>query len=116
MIDALVIGGGVVGAAIAYELSHYDLGVVLLEKEEELSFGVSKAKSGIIHPSTQNSPQSLKGRLCVEGNQLVRQMSEPLGLDFKEVGELIVAFDEAETSQLWEFEVDPIFGTGQGLG
>ena len=48
MIDALVVGGGVVGAAIAYELSHYDLDVVLLEKEEELSFGVSKANSGII--------------------------------------------------------------------
>ncbi|MCK5213347.1 MAG: NAD(P)/FAD-dependent oxidoreductase, partial [Dehalococcoidia bacterium] len=104
MIDAVVVGGGVVGAAIAYELSHYDLDVVLLEKEEELSFGVSKANSGIIHPGTQNSPQSLKGRLCVEGNHLVRRMSEPLGLDFKEVGELIVAFDEAETSQLWELK------------
>ena len=104
MYDVVIIGGGVVGAAVAYELSHYAVRVALVEKEEELSFGVSKANSGIIHPGTQNPPGSLRGRLCVEGNRLVRQLSEPLDLDFKEVGELIVAFDETETSQLWQLK------------
>ena len=104
MHDIVIIGGGVVGAAVAYELSHYDLHVALLEKEEELSFGVSKANSGIIHPGTQNPPGSLRGRLCVEGNRLIRQLSEPLGLDFQQVGELIVAFDEEETSRLWQLK------------
>ncbi len=104
MYDVIIVGGGVVGAAVAYELSHYRLRVALVEKEEELSFGVSKANSGIIHPGTQNPPNSLKGRLCIQGNQLVREMAEPLQLDFAEVGELIVAFDEEEISQLWHLK------------
>lgn len=104
MYDVVIVGGGVVGAAIAYELSHYRLQIALLEKEEELSFGVSKANSGIIHPGTQNPPNSLKGRLCIQGNRLVREMAEPLELDFTEVGELIVAFDEDEVAQLWHLK------------
>ncbi len=102
--DVAIIGGGVVGAAIAYELSHYELRVAVVEKEQELSFGVSKANSGIIHPGTQNPPHSLKGRLCVQGNLLVRELSEELGLDFLQVGELIVAFDEMEIGRLWQMK------------
>ncbi|MDP8298527.1 MAG: NAD(P)/FAD-dependent oxidoreductase [Candidatus Tantalella remota] len=98
--DVLIIGGGVTGAAIARELSQYKLTVGLLEKEEELAFGVSKSNSGIIHPGTQNPPDSLKGRLCVEGNRLVREICKELGVHFKEVGELIVAFNDEETSRL----------------
>ena len=102
--DCLIVGGGVVGAAIARELSRYRLNIALLEKEEELAFGVSKSNSGIIHPGTQIAPQSLKGRLCVEGNRLIRRISHELGVDFKEVGELIVAFQEAEIPRLLELK------------
>ena len=98
--DVLVIGGGVTGAAAARELSKYDLKIALLEKEEELAFGVSKSNSGIIHPGTQNPPGSLKGRLCVEGNRLVRETCRELGVEFKEVGELIVAFSREEEANL----------------
>jgi glycerol-3-phosphate dehydrogenase len=68
--DVIIIGGGVTGAAIARELARYRLKIALLEKETELAFGVSKSNSGIIHPGTQNPPDSLKGRLCVQGNKL----------------------------------------------
>ena len=94
--DVVVIGGGVTGTSIARELSKYKLKIALLEKEEEPAFGVSKSNSGIIHPGTQNSVNSLKGRLCVLGNSLTRRMSKELGIDFKETGELIVAFNEDE--------------------
>ncbi len=104
MYDVVIVGGGVVGAAVAYELCNYRLRIALVEMEEELSFGVSKANSGIIHPGTQNPSDSLKGRLCVEGNRLVREMAEPLGLDFAEVGELIVAFHEDEIAHLWHLK------------
>lgn len=98
--DIVIIGGGVIGTSIARELSRYRLNIALLEKEEELAFGVSKSNSGIIHPGTQNPVNSLKGRLCVHGNILTRRMSRELGIDFKEVGELIVAFNEDERLKL----------------
>src|SRR5512137_2676558 len=98
--DVLIIGGGVTGTAIARELSRYALRIALLEKEEELAFGVSKANSGIIHPGTQNPPHSLKGGLCVWGNKLTKEICERLGVESKQVGALIVAFNEQETETL----------------
>ncbi|MDD5347295.1 MAG: NAD(P)/FAD-dependent oxidoreductase [Candidatus Omnitrophica bacterium] len=100
MFDVAIIGGGAVGTSIARELSRYKLLVVVLEKEEEPAFGVSKSNSGIIHPGTQNPPGLLKSRLCVEGNRLTRVIAQELGVDFKEVGELIVAFTEEEIFRL----------------
>ncbi|MBU3912087.1 MAG: NAD(P)/FAD-dependent oxidoreductase [Candidatus Omnitrophica bacterium] len=102
--DIIIIGAGVVGASISRELSRYKLDIALLEKEIELAFGVSKSNSGIIHPGTQNPPGSLKGKLCVQGNILTRQISRELGVDFKEVGELIVAFTEEEKLRLRELK------------
>ncbi|MFH1460264.1 MAG: NAD(P)/FAD-dependent oxidoreductase [Candidatus Omnitrophota bacterium] len=98
--DVIIIGGGVVGSAIARELAHYRLKIAILEKEAELAFGISKSNSGIIHPGTQNPPDSLKGKLCVRGNQLVRNIARELGVDFKEVGELIVAFSQEDLTRL----------------
>ncbi|MFA5388344.1 MAG: NAD(P)/FAD-dependent oxidoreductase [Candidatus Omnitrophota bacterium] len=98
--DVTIIGAGVIGTSIARELSRYKLTVALIEKEEEPAFGVSKSNSGIIHPGTQNPSRSLKGKLCVSGNFLIRRISKELGLDFKETGELITAFDEPEAREL----------------
>jgi len=100
MFDVIIIGAGVVGTSIARELSRYKLKICLLEKEEELAFGVSKSNSGIIHPGTQNHPGSLKARLCVQGNILTRKIARELGVDFKQVGELILAFSEEEIFRL----------------
>ncbi len=92
------------GTSVARELSRYRLRIAILEKEEELSFGVSKSNSGIIHPGTQNSASSLRGSLCVQGNILIRRISKELGLDFKETGELIVAFNDEEKNRLFELK------------
>ena len=104
--DVAIIGGGVIGTAIGRELSRYRLRVAIFEKESELAFGVSKSNSGIIHPGTQHSPGTLKGRLCVEGNILTRKLSRELSIDFKEVGELIVAFNDEEYKRLLQLEKD----------
>ena len=109
--DVVIIGGGVVGTAIARELSRYHLAIALLEKETELAFGVSKSNSGIIHPGTQHTPGSLKGKLCVQGNALTKKLARELYIDFKEVGELIVAFNEEELMRLLQLKKD-----GQALG
>ena len=104
--DVLIIGGGVTGSALARELSRYKLKAVLLEKDEELAFGVSKSNSGIIHPGTQNAPGSLKAKLCVEGNALTRKIARELGIDFREVGELIVALGEDDVPALDRIKKD----------
>lgn len=99
--DVIIAGAGVTGAAIARELSRYKLRILILEKEAEAAFGVSKSNSGIIHAGTQNSPSSMKGWLCVEGNRLMREeIAADLGLDFIQCGQLIVVFDLADLPQL----------------
>ena len=109
--DVIIIGAGAVGTSIARELSRYKLSIAILEKEEELSFGVSKSNSGIIHPGTHNPRNSLKGRLCVQGNKLIHKISQELGVDFKQVGELVLAFKEEDLSGLTRLKQE-----GEALG
>jgi glycerol-3-phosphate dehydrogenase len=90
--EVLIIGGGIVGTSLAYELARYELEVVLVEKEAELSFGVSKSNSGIVHTGFQDDPQSLKARLTVRGNRLYGEMSKLLDFPFIPTGEMVVAF------------------------
>jgi glycerol-3-phosphate dehydrogenase len=90
--DVLIIGGGIVGASLAYELAKYQLDVVLLEKEAELSFGVSKANSGIVHTGFQSDPGALKTCLAVRGNLLYKELAKTLDFPLLPVGEIVVAF------------------------
>lgn len=110
--DVIVVGAGVTGAAIARELSRYKLKVLVLEKEAEPAFGVSKSNSGIVHAGTQNPPTSLKGWLCVEGNRLLREEIAPdLGLNLVLCGQLIVVFDPADLPELEKIKAE-----GEALG
>jgi glycerol-3-phosphate dehydrogenase len=90
--DFLIIGGGIVGVSLAHELAKYNLDVVLLEKEAELSFGVSKSNSGIVHTGFQSDHRLFKTRLAVRGNELYREMAKALDFPFITTGELVVAF------------------------
>ncbi len=94
--DIAIIGGGIVGNAIARELSRYDLKAVLIEKEIEVSFGTSKANSGIIHSGIHENPKTLKGRLCLQGNILWGELSQELKIPFNRVGEILVARSEED--------------------
>lgn len=89
--DVLILGGGIVGCAIARELTRYRLHVGLLEKEAEVGFGTTKANSGIIHGGHHAAPGTIKGRLEWEGNRQWDQLCAELGFGFRRVGELTVA-------------------------
>jgi len=89
--DVAIIGAGIVGCAIARELTRYRLRVLLIDKEIEVGFGISKANSGIIHGGHHASPASLKGRLEWSGNQMWDQLCKDLGFGFQRIGELTVA-------------------------
>jgi glycerol-3-phosphate dehydrogenase len=92
--DVVIIGGGVVGCAIAHELGRHDVDAVLLEREAEVGFGTSKANSGIIHGGHHASPDTLKGQLEWAGNQMWGDLCAELGFGFARVGELTVALEE----------------------
>jgi len=94
--DVTIIGCGVVGASIARELSKYKVSVAVLEKEADVSFGTSKANSGIIHAGFHSEPNSLMAKLVVPGNRMFDQLHDELGFPFERRGELMVAFSEED--------------------
>jgi glycerol-3-phosphate dehydrogenase len=98
--DVAVIGAGVVGAAICRDLSRYRIRVALIEKECEVSFGTSKANSGIIHAGFHSAPGTLKARLAVAGNREFDRLADELGFPFERRGEMVVAFTEEEIQLL----------------
>lgn len=94
--EIAIIGAGVSGACIARKLSAYETDVVLLEKEVDVSFGVSKANSGIIHGGFHHSPTYLKTRLEIQGNLMFDRLQRELDFPFSRCGILVVALNEEE--------------------
>ena len=72
MYDVAIVGCGIVGAATAFTLSRFNLSIIILEKENDVSTGTTKANSGIVHAGYDPEPGTLMARLNVEGNELVR--------------------------------------------
>jgi glycerol-3-phosphate dehydrogenase len=100
--DVTIIGGGVIGCAIARELARYRLRTLLVEAEAEVGFGTSKANSGIIHAGHHSSSATLKGRLEWAGNRRWDDLAADLGFGFERVGDLTVAFTSDEVATLRE--------------
>jgi glycerol-3-phosphate dehydrogenase len=98
--DVTVIGAGIVGCAIAHELATARLDVVLVDREVDVGFGTSKANSGIIHAGHHSSPDTLKGRLEWAGNRRWGPLAAELQISYREVGDLTVAFDDADVETL----------------
>lgn len=104
--DLLVIGGGLVGLAVARELTrrHEDAKVVVLEREPQLAMHQSGNSSGVIHAGIYYAPGSLKARLCVRGAALLEALCAQHGVPVERCGKLIVARDAGELARLDELE------------
>jgi glycerol-3-phosphate dehydrogenase len=100
--DVAIVGGGVIGCAIARELSKYRLKVALVERDVEVGLGTSKANSGIIHGGHRAHDGTLKAATEWRGNQLWGELAQVLPFGFQRVGDLTVAFDEADLAVLHE--------------
>lgn len=100
MYDIIIIGGGIVGTSIARQLSRYRLRVALLEKENDVSMGASKANSAIVHGGYAESHDKLKGRLCYQGRKQFAQLDQELNFGFDPIGSLVIAFDEEQKKGL----------------
>lgn len=100
MYDVVIIGGGVIGGNIARELSKYKLKVCMLEKEDDVSCGCSKANSGIVHGGYADKPGTLKAKLCVKGNRMFEQLEKELNFGYRKTGSLVLAFSDEEKESL----------------
>lgn len=98
--DVLIIGAGVVGSAVARELSRYRLKVGVLEKELDVVCETSGRNSGVLHAGFNNKPGSKMARFCVEGNRGFDKVAEELDIPFKRTGKLVVGFTEEDRDKL----------------
>lgn len=100
MYDIIIIGAGVSGAAAARELSRYEADICVLEKEEDVCCGSSKANSAIVHAGYDAVPGSLKARLNVRGNELMGDLARELDFPFERRGSLVLCLNEEEMPEL----------------
>jgi L-2-hydroxyglutarate oxidase LhgO len=104
--SAAVIGGGIVGLAVARELSrrHDGLAVTVFEKEERVATHQSGHNSGVVHAGVYYRPGSLKAQLCRRGAGMLREFCTEHGVIYRELGKLIVASSDDELPGLAEIE------------
>lgn len=100
MYDVIIIGGGASGTATARELSKYKGTFCLLEKEEDLCCGTSKANSGIVHAGYDAPEGSLMAKLNVLGNEKMEKLSRELDFPFKRTGSLVLCFSPEDLPSL----------------
>lgn len=98
--DFIVIGSGVVGSAVARELSKYKVNVAVLEKNYDVCFETSGRNSGVVHAGFSYDVGSLKSKLCLEGNLMFEEISETLDVPFKRCGKLLVGNTEEDLNTL----------------
>ncbi|MGB9858016.1 MAG: NAD(P)/FAD-dependent oxidoreductase [Dictyoglomaceae bacterium] len=102
--DVIIIGGGIVGTLIARQLSKYSLKILLLERENDIAMGATKANSAIVHAGYDPIPNSNKAKTNVRGNKLYPELCSALKVPFKRNGALILAFNDEEAKVLEELK------------
>lgn len=101
--DVIIIGGGVIGSAIARELSRYRLRIAVLEKESDVCTQTSGRNTGMLHAGFLYKTGSLKAICAVEGNAEFDKVAKELDVPFKRTGKLIVGFTEEDRQRLETF-------------
>lgn len=100
MYDVAIIGCGVVGAAVAYELARYRVSTVILEAENDVAAGTTKANSAILHAGYDPEPGTLMAKLNVRGVVMAEQICRALDVPRRQCGSLVLAFDDADRAHL----------------
>ena len=100
MYDIIIIGSGVIGCAVARELSKYNTKILVIEKCEDVCTGTSKANSAIVHSGYDAKNGTLKAKFNVEGNRIMDRICEELDVPFKRIGSLTVCTDESRVAEL----------------
>ena len=98
--DAIVIGGGILGCMTARNLRRWKISTLLIEKEDDVCKGITRANSAIVYAGYDNKPGSLKAELTVRGNSGMASLCEELEVPFSRCGSLLVTYDDTAVSKL----------------
>lgn len=102
MFDVAIIGAGVIGTFIARELSRYDMNLALIEKDNDVANGTTKANSAIVHAGYDAKPGTNKAKFNALGNPMFEKTCKELDVPFKRVGSLVIASSKEEMQTLKE--------------
>lgn len=100
MYDVAIIGCGVIGASLSYTLSKYQLKVLILEQENDVAMGTTKANSAIVHAGYDPEPGTLMAKLNVQGSEMMEDLCRTLSVKYKRIGSFVLAFDEESCKHL----------------
>ncbi len=98
--DVAIVGGGVVGTAIARELSQYDLKTILIEAGPDIGVGTSKANTALFHTGFDSPPGSLEARLLKRGFERMKSYAREVGIPLEHTGGMLVAWNQEQLCQL----------------
>ena len=111
MFDIAIIGAGVVGGMIAREMTKYNLKVCILEKNNDVATGATRANSAIVHAGFDAKEGSLKAKLNVKGSEMMETVAKELGVKYKRNGSLVIGFNEEDHA-----EIERLLARGQKNG
>lgn len=100
MLDVVIIGGGICGCSLLYELSRYRVRALLVEKENDLTEGATKANSAIVHAGYDPEPGTMMAKYNVEGCHLIEKLCADLDIMYRKNGSLVLGFDEADRATI----------------
>ncbi len=100
MYDVAIIGCGITGASLAYRLSKFKLKAVVIDKENDVAMGATRANSAIIHAGYDPEVGSLMAELNVKSVEMTKELCEKLSVPFAQIGSLVLAFSDEEAEHV----------------
>ena len=113
--DVMIIGAGLLGCFTARNLTRYDIDVIVLEKEDDVCRGISKANTGIIYSGYDHKPGSEKHKLCVQANEEFDRLCSELEVPFRRPGSLMISYGPKADAVIVRKYRDGIEGGVKGL-
>lgn len=104
MLDIMIIGAGIIGGTVAYELSKYNKNVLVIEKMEDAGLGVTTHNSAIVHSGVDPEPNTLKAKYNVLGSKMYEEYTKELDTPYYRIGAFVVARSEEDVSHLDNLE------------
>lgn len=115
MYDVAIIGGGIIGAVTARELTKYNVSVCVLEKENDVAMGATKANSAIVHAGFDAKPGTLKAKYNVLGSEMMKAICAELGVKYKNNGSVVLAFNNDDKKSIYALYEQGIENGVKGL-